>query len=265
MEFFLSKVLWTFTAPGNLLTLALLAGAFLATSRRAFQAKVGRALIVFSAAAFFLIAVLPVGEWSAQPLENRFAAVQPPEHVDGIVLIGGNENARISEQRGQPVAMETTSRYILFMKLARQYPNAKLVFSGGSGSLKPWPGMKDHEVAYNALKDIGFPVERLVIEKRSRNTRENAVMAAEIVKPQPQETWLLVTSALQMPRSMGCFRQAGWNILPAPAGYLTGTSRILAPDLNLMDHLKVLTRAVHEYVGLAAYRAMGFTDALWPG
>ncbi|MER2519164.1 MAG: YdcF family protein [Bdellovibrionales bacterium] len=264
MEFLLSKVLWTFAAPGNLLVLTLLAGAFLATARRTFWAKSGRMLVAFSAGAFFLIAVLPVGEWSAQPLENRFPTATP-EHVDGIILIGGSERARISEQRGQPIAMDTTSRYILFTKLARQYPNAKLVFSGGSGSLAPWSGMKDYEVATNALKDIGFPVEKLIIEKQSRNTRENAVMAAQIVKPQPQEIWLLVTSAMHMPRAMGCFRQAGWNVLPAPAGYLTGTSRILAPDLNLQEHLSILTRAIREYIGLVAYRAMGFTNALWPG
>lgn len=264
MEFFLSKFLWIFTAPGNLLVLMLVAGTFLAAARSLRWAKIGRGLIMFATAAFFLIAVLPVDEWSAQPLENRFP-MAIPEHVDGIILIGGSERARLSEQRGQPIAMDTTSRYIMFAKLARMYPNAKLVFSGGSGSLKPWPGMKDSEVAYNALQDIGFPVERLTIEKQSRNTRENAVMAAQIVKPRPEENWLLVTSAMHMPRAMGCFRKAGWNIFPAPAGYLTGTSRILAPDLNLQEHLSTLTRAIREYIGLVSYRAMGFTDALWPG
>lgn len=264
MDFILSKVLWVFTAPGNLLVLILVAGAFLVTARSAFWAKCGRALVAFAAAAFFVIAVLPVGEWSAQPLESRFKAAAP-ERVDGIILIGGSERARISEERGQPVAMDTTARYVVFAKLARQYPNAKLVFSGGSGSLAPWRGMKDHEVAINALKDIGFPVERLAVESASRNTRENAVMAAKIVQPKPEETWLLITSAMHMPRAMGCFRRAGWNVLPAPAGYMTGTSRSLAPDLNLQDHLTALTRAVREYIGLVAYRAMGYTDELWPG
>lgn len=264
MDFVLSKVLWVYTAPGNLLVLILALGAcLLYAARGGFWARCGRALVVCAAAAFLLIAVLPVGEWAARPLESRFKTALP-ERVDGIILIGGSERPRISEERGQSVAMDTTSRYIVFAKLARRYPKAKLVFSGGSGALAPWPGMKDHEVAVNALKDIGFPVQRLILETASRNTHENAVMAAQIVQPKPEETWLLVTSAMHMPRAMGCFRQAGWNVLPAPAGYLTGTSRSPYPTLNLQEHLTLLTRAVREYIGLAAYRAMGHTDSLWP-
>jgi uncharacterized SAM-binding protein YcdF (DUF218 family) len=114
------------------------------------------------------------------------------------------------------------------------------------------------------LADIGVPVERMTFEKTSRNTYENAVYSADIMRPTPQEKWLLVTSAWHMPRAMGCFRKAGWNIYPAPTGYFTSGDYTPHYYFRFDEQLRDLTTAVHEYVGLLAYWWMGRTSALWP-
>src|SRR5262249_1959620 len=153
------------------------------------------------------------GDWMLIPLENRFPPVRL-EHVDGIVLLGGDENPYFSEMRGQPVIHMSARRYIEFARLAREYSQAKLAFTGGSGLLEPKTKTKDAEVAKQALANLGLPIDRIVFEDKSRNTYENAVMTAALVHPTPEQKWLLVTSAAHMPRSIATFRKVGWNIYP---------------------------------------------------
>jgi uncharacterized SAM-binding protein YcdF (DUF218 family) len=84
------------------------------------------------------------------------------------------------------------------------------------------------------------------------------------VKPAPDQTWLLVTSAFHMPRAMACFRKAGWNVAPATIGYLTDGTFSTRLQFNLGEHLMEMAWAEHEYYGLLAYWLMGYTDSLWP-
>ena len=263
MSFVASKILWVFASPGNLLVLLLVAGAFFGVAHDERHRTWGRRICFTVALLLFLISMFPVGNWLLVPLENKFPP-QKPDHVAGILLIGGDEKPQRSEARGQPVFMDSGRRYIMFASLARQYPQAKLVFSGGSPLLTPNSKMKDAEVAKQALANIGMPVDKVMFEEQSRNTRENAVNAFAMVKPDPSETWLLVTSAFHMPRALAVFRKAGWNIEPATTGYVTDGKFSTQLDFNLGEHVQQMTWAVHEYYGLLAYWLMGYTDSLWP-
>ena len=197
------------------------------------------------------------------PLENHFEPVLP-DHVDGILVLGGDENPLISEGRGQPTVYTSASRYIHMADLAHKYPGARLVFSGGSGLIGSQVKTKDAEVARQVMQIMDMPTDRIIFENQSRNTYENAVMAEKLLRPTPQQNWLLVTSAWHMPRAMGCFRKAGWNIYPQPTDYMTAGKIDTSLHLNLVDHLQKLTIAFHEYSGLLAYWLMGYTDQLWP-
>ena len=112
---------------------------------------------------------------------------------------------------------------------------------------------------------LGVEESRLVLENRSRNTYENAVFTREMVEPQPGETWLLVTSAFHMPRSVGLFRKAGFDVTPWPADYRTaGTERIGPAQDNVADSLQNLSVATREWIGLVAYRVTGRIDSILP-
>jgi uncharacterized SAM-binding protein YcdF (DUF218 family) len=263
MGFILSKVFWAFFAPGNMLVLLLLLGAFLLTARKKGWQDFGRKLCFDIAFLLFFIAVFPVGDWLLTPIENRFPPAKP-DHVDGIVLLGGDEKPYLTEQRGQPVAYSSMRRYVEFAALAREYPQAKLIFTGGSGLMQPESKIKDADIAKETLASIGVPVDRMTFEDASRNTHENAVKTAELIHPTAQQKYLLVTSAWHMPRSMACFRKAGWNVYPAPTDYMTGGGMSSRLQFNLAEHLVKIDLAVHEYYGLLAYRAMGYIDTLWP-
>lgn len=263
MSFLFSKLFWVFFSPANMLVLLLLLGVFLASAQRKSWQNIGHKLCFDIALLFFFIAVFPVGDWMLTPLENRFPKVMP-DHVDGIIMLGGDEKPLLSEKRGEPIVLDSARRYIKFAALAREYPQAKLVFSGGSGRLVPEAKMKDAEVAEQSLVSLGVPASRIVFEDASRNTYENAIKSAELIKPTPQQNWLLVTSAWHMARSVACFRKAGWNVYPAPTGYMTSGEINSKPQFNLEEHLLKMTMATHEYYGLLAYRLLGYTDSLWP-
>lgn len=263
MNFLLSKLLWVFFSPANIMVLLLLLGVFLAASKSKGWQDAGHKICFDIAILFFFIAVFPVGDWMLTPLENRFPP-QKPDHVDGIIMLGGDEKPLITEKRGVPVMGESARRYIEFASLARDYPKAKLVFSGGSGRLVPEGKMKDAEVAKMALVKLGVAPERIIFEDASRNTYENAKMTAELVKPTPQQNWVLVTSAWHMARAMAVFKKAGWNVYAAPTGYMTAGDLSSKLELNLEEHLRKMTMATHEYYGLIAYYLLGYTDSAWP-
>ena len=263
MGFILSKLFWVLLSPGNLLVLVLVAGAFMASSHGEASRKAGRRICFAVALLLFLISILPVGAWLLAPLENRFPE-QNPAQVTGIVLLGGDEKPTGGDVSGRLIYLDSARRYITFVSLARRYPNARLVYSGGTSGFAVRAGSKQADVAKQALESMGVPVGRMLFEDMSRNTRENAVFAYNLVRPKPDETWLLVTSAYHMPRAVATFRKVGWNVTAAPAGYLTDGTFSQRLQFNIGEHLMEMAWAVHEYCGLLAYRLMGYTDSLWP-
>jgi uncharacterized SAM-binding protein YcdF (DUF218 family) len=265
MAFIASKVLWILTQPGNFLVLLLIAGVALQqwAGRSSLQC-LGRRLTLLVAAAFLALAVLPLGNWLILPLESRFPAREPPPHVDGIVMLGGAVMPWLSSPHGQPALNDAAERVTAFMELARRYPDARMVFTGGSGFLFDQED-KEATIVCEMMARQGFDLSRFVFESESRNTFENAVFTQDLVKPRPGETWLLVTSAQHMPRSVGIFRKTGWPVVPYPVDYRTPPYLTLEPGFSLSFGLMYVGDAVREWIGLVAYWLMGRTDALFPG
>jgi len=148
-------------------------------------------------------------------------------------------------------------------KLARGYPAARIVYSGGDASLFA-DESPEADYLYSLLDSFGIARERVVLEKKSRNTSENAVFTKQLVNPKPGERWLLVTSALHMPRAIGCFRKAGFQVEAYPVGWRTVGKLDANSDRTLSDGIKRLDAAAYEWIGLAAYWVSGKTAALLP-
>jgi len=263
MSFVISKIFWTGAAPANFLVLTLFAASCVGLwARPLWRVRAQRTVFVI-ASLLVLFILLPLGTWALLPLENA-NPMQLPQKIDGIILLGGDENAFLSEIWGQPILGVSASRHVRFAALAQKYPEARLIFTGGIGWVNDRAQGSNGPIVREALTSLGVPSDRLLIEDRSRNTFENALFSKEMAKPKADENWLLVTSAFHMPRSLGCFRKAGWNVFPAPTDYHTPGGLRIASHLDVMDQLYAMTLAIHEYIGLAAYRLMGRTDSLWP-
>jgi len=104
------------------------------------------------------------------------------------------------------------------------------------------------------------------METRSRNTFENAIYSAELIKPNPNERWLLVTAAFHMPRAIGCFRRVGFKVEAYPTEYTTGKISYLQTVFGLSSGaLSRLDIAMKEWLGLLMYRLTDRSSELFSG
>ncbi len=263
MFFILSKIAWFLLAPSNLLALLIAIGLALAALTR--LRRTGFALAGIACAGLFLFGMTPLASLAMRTLEARFPIPEPiTGEVHGIIVLGGSQDADASVTLGQPVLNEAAERLVVGLELARRFPQARLLISGGSGALA---GAQTSEARAGAmlLASLGLEPDRILVEERSRNTHENAVYSLAVAEPAEGETWLLVTSAFHMPRSVGVFREAGFPVVPYPVDFRTmGGDESLPGFATISDGLRRFDVASREYVGLLAYRLTGRTDALFP-
>ncbi len=176
-------------------------------------------------------------------------------------MLGGAIDLTNTVDLQQPALGGAAERMTQAVALTRRYPEAKLLFSGGSGLVRSH-SFNESQVARALFESLGVDPAHALYEERSRNTWENALYSKQLADPQPGQTWLLVTSAWHMPRAVGCFRRAGWAVVPYPVDYLGNDAEWL--QFNASTQLDLLSVVLHEWVGLLAYRLMGRTDALFP-
>jgi uncharacterized SAM-binding protein YcdF (DUF218 family) len=212
-----------------------------------------------------LVAVLPIGAALNYALESRFPPWDPARGApDGIVVLGGAIDPVLSRKHGTTQIIDSGERIIAIAKLARQYPNARIVYSGGDGSLFGTAG-SEADYLYPMLDSLGVPRERVLLEGRSRNTYENAEFSKVLIKPKADERWLLVTSAWHMPRAVGCFSRVGFPVEAYPVDWHSSGELRWSFPRRFGASLSGLDAAVHEWVGLLAYWVSGKTSALLPG
>jgi uncharacterized SAM-binding protein YcdF (DUF218 family) len=261
--FFLSKTLGTMLLPVNFLIGVGVLGAFLLPTRRA---VLGRRLLAISVLVLALCGFSPIGKLLILPLEQRFPPWDASRGApDGIVVLGGAIDPDLSAARGRAVFTHSADRIVATAVLARQYPKARIVFSGGSANLLFDDSAKESDYALSAFEDLGVAKERLTAERLSRNTMENAEFVKAVANPKPSERWLLVTSAFHMPRSIGLFRRAGFAVEAYPVDWRASQSRAFSFSSIALNGLERTELAMREWIGLTAYWLTGKTDQFLPG
>jgi uncharacterized SAM-binding protein YcdF (DUF218 family) len=261
MFFVASKIFWFVAAPLHLRLIAIAFGLW-----RVVRHKHGAGFIGFGLALIGAMTFLPVGAALLRPLEDRFPvqSLDMPA-PDGIIVLGGGMDERIGAARGQPQFNDAGERMTAGVALARAFPKAKLVFSGGTGSLIPQEET-EADAARKIWRELGVPDSQMLFEDKSRNTYENALFTQELAHPAAGERWLLVTSAWHMPRAIGIFRALGMNPVAFPVDFRTfGTDEDLKPPGDGAMAVRNAETAIREWIGLIVYWLTGKTDALLPG
>jgi uncharacterized SAM-binding protein YcdF (DUF218 family) len=261
--FVLSKTLGVMLLPANFLIGAGVVGAILMATR---FVSTGRKLVVASLLLLAICAFSPVGYMLLYPLEQRFPPWDSSRGApDGIVVLGASIDADLSVAHGTGVVRTAPDRIIAAAALAQHYPNARIVFSGGNSNLIS-NDAREADYAGAIFESLGIAKSRLIMDRRSRNTLENAEFSKALVAPKAGERWLLVTSAFHMPRSVGLFRKAGFVVEPYPVDWrVAGRGDLFAFSNIAVDGLGRTDIAVREWIGLIAYRATGKIDELLPG
>jgi uncharacterized SAM-binding protein YcdF (DUF218 family) len=261
MFFPLSKIIGFFALPSNFLVLFGLLGVALLFTRRK---RLGQGMMAATMLALAIAGWSPLGNWLMAGLEDRFPAWQGASAPDGIIVLGGAISPELSEERGTVALNESAERMTVAADLARRYPAARIVFSGGSGNLLGGPAEADFVLPL--FESFGIARERVVLENRSRNTAENARFSKELLQPTQDQRWLLVTSAYHMPRAMGIFRREGFAVEAYPVDWRVPTKRdVDLPFNSLSAGLARTDAALREWVGLVAYKITGQSSELWPG
>jgi len=261
MFFPVSKIFWAILSPLNAVAILFAFGLVL----RVWNRKAGRNVVFVAAALFLALGLLPVGHNAIVWLEGLYQRPDPmPEKIAGIIALGGAFDTVLSERTGDIEAGEGIDRIHALIALSRQYPDARLAFVGGSGAF-PKTDRKEADDVKSFLERIGFPADRVVYERESRNTHENAAFAMKMLAPKQGEKWVVITSAFHMPRTVAIFRELGWGIIPYPVDRRTdGRYRILPGFPDLLRSYDLLNIAMKEVVGTFVYYVTGKSALPFP-
>jgi uncharacterized SAM-binding protein YcdF (DUF218 family) len=267
MFFYLAKAVWFLLQPSTLIALLIGYGAILIWTG---WARWGRRFVTIGAILLLIAGLSPLGNALILPLEDRFprSDLDAPPPPTGFIILGGAEDRLVGTARNVPALNEAAERLVEAAILARRFPEAKIAFSGGDAGVLYKTG-SEAEGAESLLNALGVPRDRLILEAKSRDTYENAVfLKKELAKRGelgPGKRWLLVTSAYHMPRAIGAFRQAGFDVEAWPVDYRTrGRADLTRPFDKVSEGLRRVDVASREWVGLLAYRLTGRSDALFP-
>ena len=214
MLFVVSKVLWSLLQPTKLWLIVVFLGVLLLYTSKA---NAGRNLLSLSLLLAFLTIILPVHSWLAWPLEQRFLRlITLPEKIDGIIVFGGGVDQLLTEVYEQPSLNYAAERMTEAVALARRYPDAKLVFSGGSAVVNDSEkALKEADVAEKLFLALGIEKSRIVLESQSRNTYENAVNTQSISQAQTRgnlATYYLSISHATLGRNFSQNRLGGHSL-----------------------------------------------------
>ncbi|MEM6782051.1 MAG: YdcF family protein, partial [Pseudomonadota bacterium] len=237
MFFILSKLFWVLVKPLNLLLIVGLLGLLMRLKWR----RAGNKLLILTCSFFVIFGLFPIGPNMMTYLERQYERPRElTQSIDGIIVLGGAFDGYMSHIHGYPVGYSTTERIHELIRLGRQNPNAKLVFSGGSGRPRQQE-FKEAPVIEDFFNDIGMSKRQLILEPESRNTYQNALYSKKLLSPKADETWVLITSAFHMPRSVAVFEQLNWRVIPYPTDHNTDLQYVVLPrNLNVSKNFHML-------------------------
>jgi uncharacterized SAM-binding protein YcdF (DUF218 family) len=243
------KVVDTLASPLTLTLLALAAGVLLRSRAGTRARRLGVRLLGVGFVALLCLSYGIPFDFVARALENRYPAVANPGEltdVRWIVVLGAGTEARPELPVTAWPRESSIYRIAEGVRLHRALPDTKIVFSGYDSR----GTMTSAAVGAALAKSLGVAAEAIVTEERPRTTGEEAARLKEIVGG---ERFLLVTSALHMPRAMMLFTRAGMHPIAAPTGHAWVARRTWADWIAPSSRRIALAEATwHELLGLAA-------------
>jgi uncharacterized SAM-binding protein YcdF (DUF218 family) len=263
MFIFLSKFLPLFVYPVGLACLLMLAALLFWKKRRFAKVLLLIALlVVFFSGNRYIATIL------ARSLEWQYPRLDSNSPVDLIVVLGGGTEPML-DPRPITEVNAAGDRIIYAAKLHQDYPDAKLLLSGGDIDFLDQSSGTPAQDMQELLELMGVPESSMILQDKSQNTYEDALYSCEKIKAAGYQHVLLVTSAMHMPRSVKTFEKQGCEVTPAPTDYTitqAAWDQLLHPSveafmINLIPsytNLSLVTKTMKEYLGIFTYHIKGW-------
>ena len=260
MTFVLSKILWLFFNPFNLILIFLILGIIFNFLKFLNFSKI---FFVTASLIFLIIGFLPSGSYLMYLLEkNYYNSNVLPDDLDGILIISGATAPYLTKEHGQISLNGSSERLFESIQLIKKYPNVKIVFAGGSGSLKN-PNLTHAADAKFFFNSFGIDVKDIFFENNSRNTYENILFAKNLCNPKDHEKWIVVTSAFHLTRVINIAEKLDWQLIPYATDFRGLKKFEWNFSFNFIENIYTFQQSSHEWIGLFSYFFMGRSSKIY--
>jgi len=235
--------------------LCFLAAGFLALRRRFLPSRRFLWLGMFL---FYGLSIAPTAKALIGPLESRYPPFLPgrDQSYDAIVALAGGIRWQPPMDAYTVLGTQSLDRLICGINLLQTTTTPILVLSGGAAD--PFGRSASEASAMKALAlRLGLASNVILTETGSRTTAESAIEVRRLM-PNAQRI-VLTTTAYHLPRAIALFKKQGFaEVIPAPCYYeVNGKDFMITDLLPEADRMKLVNVAIHEYLGIAVYWALG--------
>lgn len=259
--FVLKKIISQIFSPAPLCLEILLVGLFFLWFTR--KQKTGKIIASIGVFIFLVMSYDGIPNVLIKQLESKYpplcltgisdtAVSNDISSVKWIVVLGGGHISDPKIPITSQISGATLVRLIEGIRLHKKIPGSKIILSEG----KVFDVAAGSEAMAEVAKAIGISQEDLILESESKDTADEA----RIIKPMiGDDKFILVTSAVHMPRSVAMFERLGMYPIPAPTDYLVIESQGTSPGDFFPNPggMRRIETALHEYVGLVWAKLRG--------
>ncbi len=261
--FVLKKIIAQFFSPVPLCLEILVIGLFLLLFTQ--KQRIGKLIVTVGVMLFAILSYRGIPNMLLRPLERQYLplgvtatsdttgndSIRLPS-VKWIVVLSGGHTSDPNIPVTSQISDASLVRLIEGVRLHNEIPGSKLILSGG----KVFDAVAESETMERVARAIGVKQEDIILESRSKDTSDQAQLIKPIVG---DDEFILVTSAVHMPRAMALFKKLGIHPIPAPTGHSVKESQGSNPFHFFPDAggFSKIESALHEYLGFVWVKLRG--------
>ena len=214
--------------------------------------KTGIVLILLSVVSLYLLATPNISSRLGHSLED-YRAVQIedlPKNENIYIVVAGSSHYVLASEFGTSSPVPSGLVRLHYAANLHRRTGYPILLSGGPipGHIEP-----NAEVMARSLEQE-YKITAKRLETKSSTTLENALLSAEILRPEGINKILLVTQSYHMKRAVILFEHAGFEVIPAPTQlsdrYDLNNWLFWMPDA---ENLLLSSRVIYEYIGILWY------------
>ncbi len=253
MFFYLSKIFWIVIQPLNLILILFIISAICLKLQFLGVAKLTSYVAI---AGIILLGFTQLPDLALKSLENKYPVPELINEPYGIIVLGGGISAKRDSSAASYELNEAADRLTVALGIKREYPNAKMIFTGGNNTLLG-RGKLEADAARAMVEDLYGDDLGIIFESNARTTAENASETKKLLETELHREWLLVTSAYHMPRAMAVFVKADFKVKAYPADFVSSPFRFPYISTSAVNQFRKMNLYLKEIIGYIGYQLSG--------